>query len=445
MTAPFSLLSYDDAARRAATIREVTGQRRMPPWQADPRYGHWAKDRRMTQEEIDTLAAWVDSGMARGDDKDLPKPVVWPKGWLHGEPDLVINMPDEVDVPASGVVPYKNFIIDSGFTEDKWVTMAEGRPGTPAAVHHIVVYIMKETQRGPISQDGSLAILVGWAPGDLGMVCPPDTALRVPKGARLRFEMHYTPNGTACKDRSSVGLTFAKKPPRYEMMLNEFANMAFEVPANDGHYKAEASFRLRADARIISFTPHMHWRGKDYRYEVIYPDGKRETLLSVPRWDFNWQNMYRYQEPLKLPKGAKLHAVAHWDNSSLNPLNPDPGQRVRFGLQSWEEMMVGFVAYVWERPETAAELAKNPPNMADLMFDRMDTNGDDFITMDEIPDRLKPLILASGMKIPAKISREEFTKIFEEARKRFPQRPNRNPDVPKSEEKKTEPAKKQEK
>ena len=246
----------------------------------------------------------------------------------------------------------------------------------------------------------------------------------MPKGAKLRFEMHYTPNGKAVKDRSSIGLTFAKKPPKFEMLISEFANMAFEVPPNDPHYKAEATFRFRADARILSFAPHMHWRGKDYRYEVIYPDGKRETLLSVPRWDFNWQNVYRFQEPLKVPKGAKLHAVAHWDNSVNNPLNPDPKKSAKFGLQTWEEMMVGFVAYVWERPETAAELAKNPPSQAEQFFDRLDVNGDDLITPDEIPERMKLMLLAGGVKLPEKVTREEFHKLFDEMRKRFqPKKP----------------------
>jgi peroxiredoxin len=429
--APFTLLSYDDAVKHAAMIKEVTTQRRMPPWHADPRYGKFANDRRMTTDEIDTLTAWIDSGMPRGDAKDLPKPVEFPKGWVHGKPDHIIEMPEAFEVPADGVLPYKNWIIDTDFIEDRWVTVAEARPGNPGVVHHVVVYILDPNQRGPVGKDGSLKILVGWAPGDLGLVCPPDTALRVPKGARLRFEMHYTPNGKKVLDRSQVGITFAKKPPKFELLLNEFANMTFEVPPGDPHYKAHATMHIRADARLISFAPHMHWRGKDYRYEVTYPDGKRETLLSVPRWDFNWQNVYRFEEPFKLPKGSKIHAVAHWDNSPNNLLNPDPSKSARFGLQTWEEMMVGFVAYVWERPETAEELAKNPPSQADLMFERLDLNGDGFITPDEIPDRLKPLLLVNGVKLPEKMSREEFTKLFEVMRQRFPPRPNPNPDVPK--------------
>ena len=178
--------------------------------------------------------------------------------------------------------------------------------------------------------------------------------------------------------------------------------------------------RLRADARIISFLPHMHWRGKDYSYEVIYPGGKKETLLSVPRWDFNWQNVYQLQEPLRLPKGTRLHAVAHWDNSRNNPYNPAPDKTVRFGLQTWDEMMVGYVTYVWERPETAAELAKKPLSPADQMFDRLDQNGDDFITRDEVPEQLRPLLLLNGL--PERIDRAQFAKVYEEMRKRMQKR-----------------------
>jgi hypothetical protein len=425
--APFSLLTYGDAVGHGRMIKEVTTQHRMPPWHADARYGKFANDRRLTRQEIDTLAAWVDAGMPRGEDKDLPKPVDWPKGWALGKPDMVFTMPEEFEVPADGVLPYKYFTVETGFTEDRWVQTAEARPGAGGVVHHVVVYIMKEGQQQPFLPDGTLSVLVGWAPGDLGLVCPPDTALRVPKGAKLRFELHYTPNGKAVKDRSSVGITFAKKPPKFELFTNSFANESIVVPPHDPHYRAEATLRLRADARIISFVPHMHWRGKDYRYEAIYPDGRRETLLSVPRWDFNWQNVYQFKEPVKVPKGSRIYSVAHWDNSRNNLYNPAPDKAVRFGLQTWDEMMVGWVAYVWERPETAAELAKQPVSEADLFFDRLDHNGDGVITPDEIPERMRPLLLVTGAKMPERITREEFRKLYEEMRKRFPRnRPNQN-------------------
>jgi peroxiredoxin len=385
--APFALLTYDDAVKHGRMIREVTTQRRMPPWHADPRHGQFTNDRRLSPAEINTIASWVDGGMPRGDDSDLPKPTDWPKGWLLGKPDMVFSMPEEFEVPADGSLPYQHFVVDTNFTEDRWVQVAEGRPGNPAVVHHIVVYLLKEGQKQPFLQDGTLSVLVGWAPGDLGLVCPPDTALRVPKGAKLRFELHYTPNGKATKDRSSVGITFAKKPPKFELYTNAFANESILVPPFEQHYRAEATWRPRDDVRIISFTPHMHWRGKDFSYEIIYPDGNRRTRLSVPRWDFNWQNVYQFKEPIKVPKGGRIHAVAHWDNSRNNPYNPAPDKEVRFGLQTWDEMMVGWVAYVWERPETVEELAKQPVNQADQWFDRLDRNGDKSSLPTRFPSR----------------------------------------------------------
>jgi peroxiredoxin len=417
--APFSLLTYDDAARHGRMIREVTTQRRMPPWHADSRHGKFGNERRLSQGDIETLAAWVDAGMPKGDEKDLPRPIDWPKGWALGKPDVVFTMPEECEVPAEGTVPYKHFTIETGFKEDRWVTVAEARPGTAAVVHHVVIYILKEGQRRPFSADGNMSVLVGWAPGDLGLICPPDTALRLAKGTKLMFELHYTPNGTKTKDRSSVGITFAKKPPKYELQMNSFVNESIRVPAHDPHYRADATFRFRADARIISFVPHMHWRGKSYFYEAIYPDGRRETLLTVPRWDFNWQSVYQFKEPVKMPKGTRIHSVAHWDNSHNNLLNPDPSKDVRFGLQTWEEMMVGWVAYVWERPGTAEELAKQPVNEVDQWFERLDRNADDVVAAEEIPDQLKLLLLTRGVKVPEKMTRAEFGKFFEELRKVF--------------------------
>ncbi len=292
-------------------------------------------------------------------------------------------------------------------------------PSAPAVVHHLVVYVLKPGEKEPWSANGNIAILAGWAPGDLGTVCPPDTAMRLPAGCKLQFEMHYTPNGTKMKDRSAVGITFAERPPKFEYFTNSFANESIVVPPNDPNYRAEQIWRMYGDARILSMVPHMHWRGKNYSYEIIYPDGKREPLLTVPRWDFNWQNVYQLKEPLKLPKGAKIHAVAHWDNTSNNPYNPDPKATVRFGLQTWDEMMVGWVAYVWERPETAAEVAKLRQDDPDLLFDRFDRNGDDVITPDEVPAQMRPLMKMANLPNPERVTRAEFKAMFEEMKKRF--------------------------
>jgi mono/diheme cytochrome c family protein len=426
--APFSLLTYEDARRHARMLKEVTTQRRMPPWHADPRYGKWANNRRLTGEEIETLAAWVDAGAPRGDARDMPKPVDWVAGWNLGKPDMIIRMPHAFDVPADGTLPYQHFFVDSNFSEDRWVRTAEARPGVEGVVHHIVVYILKPGQERPGGQDGSLNILVGWAPGDLGLVCQPDTGLRVPKGSRLMFELHYTPNGKAVRDRSAVGVAFLKKPPKYELQLNSFANEAIVIPPNDPHYRAEATFRFRDDARLLSFVPHMHWRGKDYWYELIYPDGRHQTLLSVPRYDFNWQSVYQAAEPIRVPKGTRLHAVAHWDNSHNNLFNPDPNKEVHWGLQTWEEMMVGWVSFVWERPGTAERLRREKPDQADELFDRFDRNGDGFVTPEEIPERMKPFLKMAGIKLSERMTREQFKEMFATMQKQLAR--NRRPGKP---------------
>ncbi|MHB1422357.1 MAG: redoxin family protein [Gemmataceae bacterium] len=419
--APFALMNYEDAVKHARMLKEVTTQRRMPPWHADPRHGTFVNDRRLSAREIETLASWVQAGTPRGEDKDMPKAVAWVTGWNMGKPDVVLQMPKEYEVPAAGSLDYKHFTIDPGFKEDVWVEKAEARPGPGAAgvVHHVVVYILKPGNNQPFDDEGNMNILVGWAPGDLALTCPPETGLRIPKGSKLMFELHYTPNGTAVKDRSSIGIIFHKKKPKYELLMNSFMNESIRIPPRDPHYRAETTMRFRADARILSLVPHMHWRGKDYFYELIYPDGRKQTLLSVPRWDFNWQNSYQFAEPIKIPKGTRLHAVAHWDNSRNNPYNPDPNKEVRFGLQTWEEMMVGWCVFTWEQPDTPEKLAREKIHPAEKMFDRLDRNGDDAITPDEIPQELKLMLKLQGIKIPERITHDEFPPIYEEMRKRF--------------------------
>ena len=417
--APFALMTYEDAVKHARMLKEVTTQRRMPPWHADPRHGKFVNARRLTDKEIETLASWVDAGTPRGDDKDMPKPIKRVTGWSMGKPELVLEMPQEFEVPADGVLPYKHFTIDPGFKEDMWVEKAEARPGASSVVHHLVVYILKPGQEQPFDNEGNMNILVGWAPGDLALACPSETGLCIPKGSKLMFELHYTPNGTAIKDRSKIGIIFHKKKPKYELLMNSFLNESIRIPPRDPHYRADATMRFRADARILSFVPHMHWRGKDYFYELIYPDGRKRTLLSVPRWDFNWQAAYVFAEPIKVPKGSRLHAIAHWDNSRNNPYNPDPNKEVRFGLQTWEEMMVGWCVYTWEDPDTPAKLAHEKVNPAEKLFDRLDRNADNVITPDEIPQQLKVILKLRGIKIPDRVTHEEFLPVYEELRKRF--------------------------
>jgi peroxiredoxin len=344
---PFALLSYEDAKKRSRRVREAIIEERMPPWHADPRHGKFANDRRLTQDERDTLLAWVEKGCPKGDDRDLPPPASFITGWKIGKPDRVFTMAEEFKVPAAGVLPYKHFVVDPGFKEDVWVQAAECRPGNRKVVHHVIVYC-KEKGKPLYDKDGRAASLVGWAPGDMPAMYSPGTAKRIPAGSTFVFEVHYTPDGTEQTDRSSVGIIFAKKPPEHAVETNILANMGFRVPPGAASHKGEMTYTFRRDALLLSFMPHMHLRGVSARYVATFPDGKTRTLLSVPDYDFNWQSVYRFEKPLQIPRGTKLTWIGHWDNSADNPRNPDPKKAVGWGLQTWDEMQNGWMEVVWK-------------------------------------------------------------------------------------------------
>jgi len=355
--APFTLATYDDAVRRADTIREVVAEKRMPPWHADPRHGKFQNDRRLTSEESDALLTWLDNGREFGDKRDLPEPRTYENGWVIGKPDVIFELPEEQTISASGVVPYLYFRTPTNFKEDVWVQAAEGRPGNRGVVHHIVVSIADpRTKDRPASRAFGESILVGEAPGDIPLVLPPGVAKRIPAGAELIWQMHYTPNGKEAKDRSQVGLIFykGKEPPKRAAQTLGIVNNSFAIPPGADNHLVESEWVAPRDALLLSFMPHMHLRGKDFEYRAEYPDGRKETILAVPRYDFSWQTQYRLAEPLRLPKGTKIHCTAHFDNSAANPGNPDPKIAVSWGEQTWEEMMIGWVDFVWKQPEAEA-------------------------------------------------------------------------------------------
>jgi hypothetical protein len=345
---PFSLLTHADAAHWAETIREVVREERMPPWHADPRFGKFANDRRLPKEEADVLLAWVKQGTPKGDDKDLPPAAKFPDGWSIGTPDAVFTMKDEFKVPAKGVLPYKKFAVDTGFKEDVWVRAAEARPGNRAVVHHIIVYALAPGKK-EYEADGTAAMLAGWAPGDMPAVYPNGVAKRVKAGSRLVFEVHYTPDGKEQTDRSSIGVIFAKEPPEYAVETNILANLGLKIPPGKARHRDEFVYTFPEDAKLVSFMPHMHLRGTAAKYVATFPDGRTETLLSVPDYDFGWQSVYRFAEPLSMPKGTKVKWVGEWDNSADNPRNPDPKQEVRWGLQTWDEMQNGWMEVMRKR------------------------------------------------------------------------------------------------
>jgi len=348
---PFSLLTFDDAKRRTGRIREAVLEQRMPPWHADPRFGEFSNDRRMTQADTDALLAWIDCGAPKGNDEDLPPPLKFVEGWKIGKPDKVLAMDREFKVKATGALDYQRFLVDPGFDKDVWVQAAECRPGNRKVVHHILVYILAPGKSDPYDRDGTAATLVGWAPGDMPAIFPAGTARRIAAGSKLLFEVHYTPNGTEHTDRSSVGIQFAQAPPANAVETNILANMRFEIPPHSANYQDQMTFTFPSDAVVLSFMPHMHLRGLSARYLLTTPDGTTETLLSVPDYDFGWQSVYRFAKPLSIRKGSKLTWIGRWDNSEDNPRNPDPAKAVHWGLQTWEEMQNGWMDVVWQKPE----------------------------------------------------------------------------------------------
>jgi hypothetical protein len=359
--APFSLLTYEQARPWAKAMKEAVLLKKMPPWFADPHYGKFSNDRSLSQKEIDTLAAWADAGAPQGDPKDLPAPVKFVEGWRIPKPDVVFEMPRDFEIPAAGTIDYQYIVVPTGFQKDQWVQLAEARPGNRVLVHHIIAFIrepdskwLKDAKPGvPFvprkhedgkddEDDGLGEFLVGYAPGTLPEVLAPGQAKLVKAGSDVVFQMHYTANGKSGTDRSKVGFVFAKEPPKQRVFTLASANGKFKIPPGDGNHRVDSSFELGTDVTLTAMLPHMHLRGKDFEYRVIYPTGETETILRVPNYSFSWQLSYYPVKPIVLPKGTKIDCTAHFDNSPNNPANPDATKEVTYGDQSWEEMMIGF-------------------------------------------------------------------------------------------------------
>jgi hypothetical protein len=360
--APMPFLTYQQTRPWARAIREAVLLKKMPPWFAEPGGGPFSNDRTLTKEEVDTLVRWADAGEPEGDPKDSPPLRHWIDDWNIPKPDVVLEMPAPFPLPASGDVEYQYFVIPTELKEDKWVAMAELRPGSPAVVHHAVVYIREpgsswlqgakpgvpyvppgRTPRERLLNGSTTSdILLVYAPGNIPERWPQGSAKLIKAGSDLVFQMHYTPNGHALKDQTRVGLIFAPTVPDRRVLTLQLANDRFVIPPGHPDYRVAAWGTLPNDATLLSLFPHMHLRGKSFEYNLVEPGGKRRTLLRVSPYNFYWQLSYRLAQPFALPAGTKLECVAYFDNSPNNPNNPDPDEAVRFGPQSWEEMMIGF-------------------------------------------------------------------------------------------------------
>ena len=398
--APFALTDYDEVVGWADMIREVTRERRMPPWHADPAHGRFADDRRLTDEELQQIATWVKHGAPEGDPADLPESVEYVTGWqLPRKPDLIVPITEEpVRVQAEGEVKYRYFKVDPGFTEDRWVRAAQLLPGNRAVVHHILVFAREPGQA--LRGGGTNGFLVGYVPGLISRPFPPGMAKRVPAGSQLIFQMHYTPIGTEQFDHSQLGFVFADDDEvKYEVRTTSAVQRRLNIPAGASDHRVNAlSPASPADVLLLGMMPHMHLRGKSFRYEARWPDGTAETLLNVPEYDFNWQTGYRLAEPLKLPAGTRMYCEAGYDNSLDNLNNPDPTVNVKWGDQTWEEMMIGYfdIAFPRELTERSRRARRKPVTEANrrrarVVLGRFDKDGDGVATRNEVPERLHRL------------------------------------------------------
>ncbi|HEY3393883.1 MAG TPA: redoxin domain-containing protein [Lacipirellulaceae bacterium] len=350
--APFSLMSYDDVAAWAETMHEVIDEGRMPPWHASPAYGHFSNDASMPDSAKQLFRQWIDNGMPEGDPADLPEPLEFTEGWQIPKPDVVFKMPEPFVVAAKGVVDYQYFEFDPEFKDDMWIRGAEVRPGNRSVVHHVLVFYVPPGQDDKRGEDALFNEVAAFAPGMPAGLWPEGYARLVPAGSKLVFQVHYTPNGSEQTDQTEVGLVFADpKAVNKEVKFGVAANTDFRIPPHHANFHVPAGYTFTQDTLVHALIPHMHYRGKSFRFRAEYPDGNKEILLDVPQYDFNWQNAYVLAEAKLIPKGTVLMCDGYYDNSADNLMNPDPAKEVRWGDQSWEEMMLG--SFVYSLPETA--------------------------------------------------------------------------------------------
>jgi hypothetical protein len=356
------LVTYEQTRAWADAVAQAVEMKMMPPWFADPRYGRFANDPSLNDQQIATILAWAHAGAPEGSPHDSPSPRTWTKGWQIPEPDLVLKMPQSVQIPARGDVEYTYEIVPTHFAEDRWVQMSEFRPGSPAHVHHAVVYIrppnsawlrhapvgeaftastLRDPEERRQAHETTSDLLLVYAPGSSPDEWPDGMAKFVPAGSDLVFQMHYTTNGTADQDQTSIGLVFAKTPPAQRVITLQLNDHALIIPPGADDFRVQVQGSLPNDATLLSLFPHMHLRGKRFEYDIVHEDGSIEVLLRV-NYHFHWQLSYRLAEPRLLKAGTKLRAIAWYDNSKNNPHNPDPTKTVTWGDQTSDEMMVGF-------------------------------------------------------------------------------------------------------
>ena len=369
--APMSLMTYAEVRPWARAIKQRVVRREMPPWHADPAPGKFLNDISLKPSEIATISAWVDAGAQEGDARDLPAAPTFAEGWSIGKPDLVFKMLEPFEVPADGAVPYLYVTVPTNLKEDVWVRGIELKPSDRRVVHHIIADVVpgdgqpidpKPRVTRDRGQQGFSGNFAGYVPGRVYDVFEEGVARRIPAGSLIVLQMHYTTIGHPTPDQTEIGVILAKEPPSRLRAGGggQLPNLTFVIPPGDPNYEVTAQQTFDRDSYLSSVYPHMHVRGKDATYTLIYPDGREEIVLRVPKYDFNWQTSYRLAEPIFMPKGSTLKIVAHFDNSAANKFNPDPRAEVRWGDQTWEEMLIGYFGTVEVKPGAPAPQSDQP-------------------------------------------------------------------------------------
>ena len=417
---PMALTDFDEVKAWSGMIAEVVQEGRMPPWHASPLHGTFRNDRQLTAEEKQAIAQWVEFGAPLGDAAAVPPTPEFVAGWqLPQVPDAIYTIqPEPFPIPSAGEVDYQWFEVDPGFTEDRWVRAVEIQPGNRAVVHHILAFIRPPGHSDHRGEDRGY--FAGYVPGVRATPMPDGMARFVPAGSTLAFQVHYTPIGSEQTDQSRIGLVFADPATVTHRVISSSAiNTKIDIPPGAAdHREVAKSRRIPWDVRLLSMSPHMHFRGKSFRYDVEFPDGRREVLLDVPRYDFNWQTEYCLAEPVSLPAGTVIHGEACYDNSAANPHNPDPGRRVPWGDQTWDEMMIGYfsiavpigvaVAIPESELRSPAEAAAATERKSQKMFRRLDANGDGWISPAEAPLLLRTAFASADTDGNGLVSPDEF-------------------------------------
>ena len=425
--APFALTEYEEVAGWADMIAEVVREQRMPPWHASHEHGEFSNDRRLSAEERRQIFEWAEAGAPQGDPTELPEPREFVEGWqLASAPDKVVPMSDKpFKVAAEGTVRYQYFRADPGFKEDMWVKGIEALPGNRAVVHHILVFSDAPNRSAGSEFGGGVRGFLGaYVPGMRATTFPPGMAKRIPAGSKLVFQMHYTPIGSVQEDLSKIGFVFADpEEVEYEVKTTSAFQPRLRIPKHKENHQEVTKTRVREPAQLLALMPHMHVRGKSFTYLARFPNEENWTpLLDIPEYDFNWQTNYRLARPMDLPKGTYIKCVAHFDNSENNLSNPNPNKTVRWGDQTWDEMLIGYfdvaikVANREQASSTSTEGQSSAALRAEELILQLDKNDDDRLAMKELPARERLFLLKADQDKDGYLSPNEILQVLNRLR-----------------------------